>query len=157
MSQNRIRGPVLTLVVAAALGGGIWLVNEGQRSEPPAPQPVAAQAPAPSTTSVPAPPIPAPPAFPASATYAGEIPTKTGVIAVDISIDGEQGVAYACDGAAVDVWLRGSASDGKLNLVSADGESRLTGRLEGDAVAGTLAVGAKSWTFTAARSVDDGN
>lgn len=148
MSQNRIRGPVLTLVAAAALAGGIWVVNEGQRSEPPAPQPAAAQAPAPSTTSV---------EFPATATYSGEIPTKTGVIAVDISIDGAQGVAYACDGAAVDVWLRGSANGGTLNLVSADGDSRLTGRLEGDAVAGTLVVGAKSWTFTAARSVDDGN
>src|SRR5690349_3450968 len=108
MSQNRIRGPVLTLVAAAALAGGIWVVNEGQRSEPPAPQPAAAQAPAPSTTSAPAPPVPPRPEFPATATYSGEIPTKTGVIAVDISVDGAQGVAYACDGAAVDVWLRGS-------------------------------------------------
>lgn len=154
MAQNRIRGPILTLVAAAALGGGIWLVNEEQRSEPPAPRPAAAQAPAPSTT-VPAPPVPPPPAFPANATYVGEILTKTGVIALDISIDGDKAAAYACDGAAVDVWLRGSAKDGRLDLVSADGGSRLAGRLENDRVAGELTVGAKSWDFTAARSFDD--
>lgn len=157
MSQNRIRGPVLTLVAAAVLGGGLWLVNDGQRTEPAAPQPAVAQAPAPSTTSAPAPPVPARPAFPSNASYSGEVPTKTGVITVDISIDGAQGVAYVCDGAAIDVWLRGSASDGKLDLTSADGGSRLTGGLEGDAVAGLLVVGAKSWTFTAARSADDHN
>lgn len=153
MSQNRIRGPVLTLVAAAALGGGLWLVNEGQRAEPQAPQPVAAQAPAPPPPPAPKP--PAPKAFPAHVTYVGEIPTKAGPIAVDIAVDGTTAKAYACDGAAVDVWLRGSATNGRLDLVSADGGSRLTGVLSGERVAGRLVVGPKSWEFTAAPGASD--
>src|SRR5690242_15555460 len=116
MAQNRILGPVLTLVAAAALGGGIWLVNEDQRTDPPAPQAVDAQAPGPAPPPVPV--APPAPAFPAEARYTGEIPTKTGVIGLDITIDGTEGVAYACDNAGIEVWLRGSATGGKVDLVS---------------------------------------
>lgn len=151
MSQNRILGPVLTLVAVAALGGGIWLVNEGQRAEPLTPQPAVAQAPAPPS---PAPVVPAAPAFPARADYVGEIPTKTGVIALEISVTGAEATAYACDNASVEVWLRGSATGGKLDLLGKDGGSRLTGGLGADGLAGQLTVGAKSWSFTAARSTD---
>jgi hypothetical protein len=53
------------------------------------------------------------------------------------------------------VWLRGSATNGRLDLVSADGGSRLTGTLSGESVAGELVVGPKSWNFTAVPGASD--
>lgn len=148
MSQNRIRGPLLTLAAVAALGGGIWLVNESQRTEPaaapPAP-PAAVTTPAPSPVAAPA------PQFPPTADYAGEIATPKGVITVDIAVDGDKAVAYACRAGSFEVWLRGGAIDGRLDLISADRGSRLVGGLDGGAVTGTLSVGTSSWNFTADR------
>lgn len=147
MSQNRIRGPVLTLAAVVALGGGIWLVNESRKGAPAA----ASQAPPAvvTTTVAPPPPPPAAPDFPTTADYAGEIPTPAGAITVDIAVDGVEAVSYACRTGSFEVWLRGGAVDGRLDLTSADGGSRLIGRLDGAAVTGTLFVGASSWTFTA--------
>ena len=72
------------------------------------------------------------------------------MITLEVTVDGQKAVAYACDGNAVEVWLRGTATNGALSLASKDGASRLTGRLVGDSIAGTLSIGAKSWDFTAA-------
>lgn len=149
MSQNRIRGPLVTLAAVVALGGGIWLVNESQRTEPvaasPAP-PAGVTAPAPSPASA-----PASPQFPPTADYAGEIATPKGVITVDIAVDGDKAVAYACRAGSFESWLRGGVIDGRLDLVSADRSSRLVGGLTGGDVAGTLSVGTTSWDFTADR------
>lgn len=142
----KIRGPAVTLFAAAAVGSGMWFVNVSHQ-EPVIVRP-AAERPAPATTTTTAKP-PAAPAFPAKASYFGEIPTAAGVITLDVSVDGPTATAYACDGKAVESWMRGSASNGAVSLASRDKSSRLEGRLRGDAVAGILWIGPKRWDFTA--------
>ena len=86
--------------------------------------------------------------FPAKANYVGKIPTATGHITLEITVSGAKAIAYACDGNHVEAWLRGSATDGAVSLASKDGNSRLTGRLKGSSIVGTLWIGAKKWEFT---------
>lgn len=150
----KIRGPIVTLAAVAALGVGIWLVNVSK--EEPAPgKPVAEATTTTATTPATAAPAPttppAPPAaaFPAKADYVGKIPTATGTITLDITIEGDKAVAYACDGNTIESWLRGSAVNGALSLANKDKTSRLEGRLEGNAVVGTLWIGEKKWDFKA--------
>jgi hypothetical protein len=149
MKKNKI-GPLLTLGAVAAVGGGIWLANVSQETETPSPVAQSTSA----TVAAPAPPppnIPPPVAFPAKANYVGKIPTAAGVITLEVTIDGQKAIAYACDGNAVEVWLRGTAANGVLALSNKDQTSRLTGRPDGASIAGTLTIGAKSWDFTAAQ------
>jgi hypothetical protein len=150
MKKKRI-GPLVTLAAVAALGGGLWLMNVSQETAdaPPA-KPVAQSTTAPAPAPPP-PPAPTPPvAFPAKADYVGKIPTAAGVITLDITVNGPKAVAYACDGNTVEVWLRGSATNGALSLASKDKASRLEGRLQGATVVGTLWIGEKKWDFTTA-------
>jgi hypothetical protein len=152
---NKLKGsgPLATLLAVTALGAGIWAFDASQESQPAAPAtPVAAStttattsAPAPSTTAAP----PALPAFPAKANYVGKIPTASGHITLEITINGAKSVAYACDGKSVEVWLRGSATNGVLALKSKDSASSLDGHLEGDGVVGTLTIGQESFEYTA--------
>jgi hypothetical protein len=145
----KVRGPLITLAAVAALGVGILTVNISQQPDPVIPgQPVAASASA-SAPAPPAPTTPPAPAFPAKADYVGKIPTATGVITLDIAVDGDKAVAYACDGNSIESWLRGSAVNGAVSLASKDRSSRLEGRLDGTAVVGTLWIGEKKWDFTA--------
>ena len=147
----KIRGPMVTLAAVAALGVGIWLVN-GSKEEPGPGKPVAEATTTTATTPAPAPITPpAPPAvaFPAKADYVGKIPTANGTITLDITIEGDKAIAYACDGNTIESWLRGSAANGALSLANKDKTSRLEGRLEGNAVVGTLWIGEKKWDFTA--------
>jgi hypothetical protein len=146
----KIRGPLVTLAAVAALAIGIWLVNASKQDPEPAP-PVAQST---TTTSAPAPqpplpPTPAPAAFPAKADYVGKVPTASGTITLDISVEGDRAIAYACDGNSVEVWLRGPAANGTVSLASKDKTSRLEGRLEGSAIVGTLWIGEKTWEFKA--------
>jgi hypothetical protein len=151
MANNRIRGPLVTLAAAAALGGGLWFINVSQETAdtPPA-KPVA------QSTVVAAPVPPPPPStppqvqFPAKATYVGKIPTKTGVITLDITVNGSKAVAYACDGNSVEVWLNGPASNGTVSLASKDKASRLEGKLQGNTIVGKLWIGDRKWDFTTA-------
>jgi len=151
----KIRGPLVTLGAVAALGIGIWLVN-GSKEEPASPgKPVAESTTTAATTpatAAPAPttrPVPPPPAFPAKADYVGKIPTANGTITLEITVDGDKAIAYACDGNTVESWLRGSAANGALSLANKDKTSRLEGRLEANAVVGTLWIGEKKWDFKA--------
>ena len=146
----KIRGPLVTLGAVAALGVGLLIANISQENQSAAPAtPVAesptttaaAQAPTPSTPTTP----PAPPAFPVKADYVGKIPISSGVITLEITIDGEKAVAYACDGNTVEVWLSGRAKNGVLNLANKGNTSRLEGRHEGNAVVGKLSIDQKSW------------
>jgi hypothetical protein len=148
----KIRGPLVTLGAAAALGVGILLVNISQEPDPAPPGKPAAQ----TTTTVatttagappPAPSTPRGPAFPAKADYVGKIPIANGTITLEITVDGDKGVAYACDGNTVESWLRGCAVNGVVSLANKDKTSRLEGRLEGSAVVGTLWIGEKKWDF----------
>jgi hypothetical protein len=152
MNKNKIRGPLVTLAAVAALGGGLWLMNVSQETgtAPPS-KPVAAS----TTTVAPAPPpppsTPAPVAFPAKANYVGKIPIRTGVITLEITVNGKEAVAYACDGNTIEAWLKGGATNGALSLASKDKSSRLEGKLQGatpDAeVVGTLWIGDRKWDF----------
>ena len=148
----KIRGPLVTLGAVAVLGIGIWFVNVSKEdTAEPQPPPVAQTT---TTTAAPAPQPPPPPtparaAFPAKADYVGKIPTATGTITLDISVEGDKAIAYACDGNSVEVWLRGRAVNGAVSLASKDKASRLEGRLEGSAVVGTLWIGEKKWDFKA--------
>jgi hypothetical protein len=149
----KIRGPFVTLGAVAALGVGILLVNMSK--EEPAPQvnpysqSTAATTPATAAPAPTTPPAPPPPAFPAKADYVGKIPTANGTIALEITIEGGKAVAYACDGNTIESWLRGSAANGAVSLASKDKSSRLEGRLQGNAVVGTLWIGEKKWDFKA--------
>src|SRR5262245_65653358 len=109
----KIRGPILTLIAVAVLGVGLLLVNMSKEESAPAANPYS-----PPTTTVaaaspvappPAPAPPPPPAFPAKADYVGKIPTANGHITLEITVDGDKAIAYACDGNSVEAWLRGSA------------------------------------------------
>ena len=149
----KIRGPLVTLAAVAVLGAGILLVNMSK--EEPAPQAnpysqatttAAAAAPA---APPPAPSTPPPPAFPAQADYVGKIPTANGTITLEITVQGDKAVAYACDGNTVESWLRGSAVNGAVSLANKDKTSRLEGHLEGNAIVGTLWIGEKKWDVNA--------
>ena len=148
----KIRGPLVTLGAVAVLGIGILLVNMSKEEPAPSTNPYS-----PSTTtaaaatpSAPPPaPSPPPPAFPAKADYVGKIPTANGTITLEITVQGDKAIAYACDGNAVESWLRGSAVNAAVNLANKDKTSRLEGRLEGNAVVGTLWIGEKKWDFNA--------
>ena len=148
----KIRGPLVTLGAVAVLGIGILLVNMSKEESAPSTNPYS-----PSTTtaaaatpSAPPPaPSPPPPAFPAKADYVGKIPTANGTITLEITVDGDKAIAYACDGNTVESWLRGSAVNAAVNLANKDKTSRLEGRLEGNAVVGTVWIGEKKWDFNA--------
>jgi hypothetical protein len=148
----KIRGPLVTLGAVAVLGVGILLVNMSKEESAPPSKPAAQSATtvAPTTAAAPlAPTPPPPPAFPAQADYVGKIPTANGTITLEITVQGDKAVAYACDGNTVESWLRGSAVNGALSLANKDKTSRLEGHLEGDAVVGTLWIGEKKWDFNA--------
>lgn len=147
-----IRGPLVTLGAVATLGVGILLVNMSKEEQAPQANPYSHSTTTAAATPAPAPPAPSPPprpAFPAKADYVGKIPTANGTITVEIAVHGDKAVAYACDGNTIESWLRGSASNGVVSLASKDKTSRLEGRLEGNAVVGTLWIGEKKWDFKA--------
>ena len=153
----KIRGPILTLVAVAVLGVGILLVNMSkEQSAPPANpygQSTTTAAAATPATPPPAPSTPPPPAGSRrKADYVGKIPTANGTITLEITVQGDKAIAYACDGNTVESWLRGSAVNGALSLANKDKTSRLEGRLEGNAVVGTLWIGEKKWDFNASRA-----
>jgi len=149
----KIRGPLLTLGAVAVLGVGILLVNISKEESAPPGKPAAQStttvAPTTAAARPPAPSTPPPPAFPAKADYVGKIPTANGTITLEITVDGDKAIAYACDGNTVESWLRGSAVNGAVSLANKDRTSRLEGPLEGNAVVGTLSIGEKTWDFNA--------
>jgi hypothetical protein len=149
----KIRGPILTLAAVAVLGIGILLVNMSKEKSGPTDNPYSqstttAAAPAPAAPPT-APSTPPPPAFPAKADYVGKIPTANGTITLEITVQGDKAIAYACDGNKVESWLRGSAVNGTVSLANKDKTSHLEGRLEGTAIVGTLSIGEKKWDFNA--------
>jgi hypothetical protein len=147
----KIRGPLVTLAAVAALGAGILLVNMSQESDTqPSANPYSRSTTTlPTTAATPAPSAPPSPAFPAKADYVGKIPTANGTITVEITVDGDKAIAYACDGNTIESWLRGDATNGAVSLASKDKSGRLEGHLEGSAVVGTLWIAEKRWDFSA--------
>jgi hypothetical protein len=138
--------PLVTLGAVAAVGVGLLLVNVSQEPEPAKPAKPAAASTAPAPAPAPAPP-PAP-QFPAKADYVGKIPIATGTITLEITVQGDKAVAYACDGNSIEAWLKGSATNGTVSLAGKNPANRLEGRLQGSNVVGTLWIGEKKWDFT---------
>jgi hypothetical protein len=129
----KIRGPILTLGAVAVLGVAILLINISKEEPPPPGKPAQSTTAVATPTSAvppPAPSTPPPPAFPAKADYVGKVPTANGTITLEITVDGDKAIAYACDGNTVESWLRGSA-------------------VNGAAIVGTLWIGEKKWDFNA--------
>ncbi len=146
LERMKSKGPLVTLAAVAALGGGLWAVNV--HHTPPEPAAAPAARPAATATALPGPaPKPALDPFAAKANFAGKIPTANGTITLEITVHGTEAVAYACDGRAVEAWLRGSARGGALALSSKGATSSLTGEHHGNTVTGTLAIGEQSWKF----------
>jgi hypothetical protein len=142
-------GPWVTLGAVAAVGVAILLVNISNEPEPAKPAKPAAEATTGTVSQ--APPAPAPPVqFPAKADYVGKIPTSSHVITLEITINGTNAIAYACDGNTIETWLRGNAQNGAVSLANKDKTSRLEGHLDGQNVVGTLWIGEKKWDFTTA-------
>jgi hypothetical protein len=111
--------------------------------------PAAVPAPAQATTTPPAPSTPAAVPFGGREDFVANIPTKSGNLAVEIRVKGNEAWAYACDNENIETWFSGSAANGLLKLDSADKVSHLDGRHQGTGVVGTLRIGEKSWGFTA--------
>jgi len=158
------RGPLVTAVVAvggliglmtANAAGG--LVSASGSSPTPAPAgatqtekptteaptettaapPLKTTTPEPTTTEPPAP--PPGPQFPAEVVYTGRAQGNPTAIAV--AVKGEDSAAYLCDGKNLELWLKGTAKDGKVELKSADGASTLTAQLQANgSIAGTLSL-----------------
>jgi len=147
----KIRGPIVTLAAVAVLGVGILLINMSKEGPAPA-NPYSQSTTAAATPAAPPPapstPLP-PPAFPAKADYVGKVPTANGTLTLEITVDGDKAIAYACDGNTVESWLRGNAVNGAVSLANKDKTSGLEGHLEGSAIVGTLSIGEKKWDFNA--------
>jgi hypothetical protein len=148
----KIRGPILTLGAVAVLGVAILLINISKEESAPPGKPAQSTTAVATPTSAVPPPVPStppPPAFPAKADYVGKVPTANGTITLEITVDGDKAIAYACDGNTVESWLRGSAANGAVSLANKDKTSRLEGRLDGAAIVGTLWISEKKWDFNA--------
>jgi hypothetical protein len=148
----KIRGPIVTLAAVAVLGVGILLINMSKEGPAPANPYTQSTTTAAATPAAP-PPAPStpppPPAFPAKADYVGKVPTANGTLTLEITVDGDKAIAYACDGNTVESWLRGNAVNGAVSLANKDKTSRLEGHLEGSAIVGILSIGEKKWEFNA--------
>src|SRR6476469_5586363 len=123
----KIRGPILTLGAVAVFAVGILLVNISKEESAPPANPYSHSTTAVASPAAP-PPVPAtppPPAFPAKADYVGKIPTANGTITLEIAVDGDRAIAYACDGNTIESWLRGSAVNGVVSLANKVKTSRL--------------------------------
>jgi hypothetical protein len=156
MTTRRLIGPVTSMAAVGLVGVGLWLANVSQTPAPPAqiadtsvaPAVAEPPAPAPSTTA-------APQGFPAQAEYVADIPVRGRVLTVEITVDGQNARAYACDNAGIETWLSGPAVDGAVRLTDNTGADRLTGALRNGSVVGTLWVGDRSWEFNATEVGDD--
>jgi len=162
MTRIASKGPILTLVAAAALGIGVFTANVTDDGPSAAPQRPAAGVG--SSTVEPSPPLtpsapiaPAPAPFPARAAFHADIPTRTGTLTVDIKVNAATATAYACDSLGVEKWLSGTAVDGVVSMKSSDGTSRLDGRHQGNGtVVGDLSISTAHWAYTAIQ-VEDGS
>jgi hypothetical protein len=146
------RGPLATLgaavLVAAVLAGLNMNASAGERGEPAAQQ--VSVAPTASASTAPEPPTSLPPtnrlAVPPATTeaeerlrvtLAGKVDNDGGTLALSIR-DGTA-IAYVCDGARVESWLKGTARGGVLSLRGRDGSS-LTGTFDARSAEGEITV-----------------
>ena len=143
------RSPILTLVYGLVLAVGLFILSSVAVSKrvPSAAEPgrvaVPSTSPSPSSSPSPSP----PPLAKVNAVWAGEV--DGGGASIAISVKDGVAVAYLCDGKKTEVWLQGTAENGKLSLVSKKG-TVLTGTFGGGKAIGTISGSGQSWSFTIA-------
>jgi hypothetical protein len=144
MARN---GPLLTLLGGGVLAAGLTVASVAATAEQrDGGEQVAtgatptAEAPSPEPSP---PPEPEPTEEPEPITYVGDV--DGGGASVAIVLNGEEAVAYVCDGVN-EAWLEGVAGNGELTLSGTDAE--LVGSYDEDSAEGEVSAGGVSWTFT---------
>ncbi|MEH0934523.1 hypothetical protein [Micromonospora psammae] len=99
-------------------------------------------------TALPAPPSTAPAPAKVTGNWTGRL---DGGATIAITAKDGQAVAYVCDGRRLEIWLRGTATDGTLKLTGKK-DATLTGDLADGTASGELVVGDRRWSFTARAS-----
>ncbi|MEV6069054.1 hypothetical protein AB0L82_21105 [Nocardia sp. NPDC052001] len=141
-------GPLLTLAAAALLGGGLLITDiVTDPTDDTADRAAVTTSAGAATTSAGSGPSAAPSAFPAQADYVAVIPAQPRSITLSITVTGKQAVAYACDGASVESWLRGAADAGRMSLTGKNSELQAT--LKDNVLTGTLTLDNRAMDFTA--------
>ena len=115
----KIRGPLVTLAAVAVLGAARVLGVNTSKEEPapqanPYSQATTTAAAASSHSSAARAEHAAATGVPGTGRLVGKIPTANGTITLEITVQGDKAVAYACDGNTVESWLRGSAVNGAV-------------------------------------------
>ncbi|WP_328346617.1 hypothetical protein [Micromonospora sp. NBC_00421] len=169
--------PLLTLLTGTGMAAVLFAMSAKAAPRSAEPQAatasVAPEAAAPST----APPgdAPAEPSAPgdapaeqrgqpgASATPAAPAPTRAAPVAgadsnwtgrldggatIAITVTDGKAKAYVCDGKSLEVWLDGTAADGRMKLTGKQG-AVLTGTFANGTASGEMVVGQRRWKFTA--------
>jgi hypothetical protein len=168
----RLRTPVVTLLTGATLAAALLALSaranrpdaaavaraaDNQLADvtpagpPPAPasdQPTRSATTQPPTTEPPASrppskPAPRPKASTLNLTWAGD---AGGGATIAIVAKGTAAIAYLCDGARTEAWLKGTASDGRLDLTGA-GNARLTGTFTDRRAEGTVTASGRQFRF----------
>ena len=147
----KLSSPLITLaagaVVALALFGASSLAAKPAAAPAaPAPSPSASPSAYPSTAAAAAPASPAAQAAKVTAVWAGR--TDGGAASIAIAVKNGVAVAYVCDGKR-EIWLQGTADDGKLALSGAKGAA-LVGTFGGGKATGRVTSGSAEYTFTVA-------
>lgn len=157
MSRN---GPLITLLAGGALGVGLLVAGmaatpaepavddtqDAGSSQTPATPAAAGESAEPSPSAA----TPEPEASeetPEPASYVGYVDGEHASVAV--VIDGAEAIAYVCDGASIEAWLKGTAADGRVELTGARGT--LSAAYDESAVTGEVAVDGLTWTFDVAQ------
>ncbi|MEV0454088.1 hypothetical protein [Catellatospora methionotrophica] len=149
-------GPLLTLLAGLALAAVLITVNlivtarggdepdpAGFGAAPATTAPAASVPPSAAPSAEPSPEVA--PAAKVNAVWAGTV--DGGGASIAISVTDGVAVAYLCDGKKAEVWLQGTAADGKLSLTGKKGAT-LTGTFGGGKATGTVTANGRKWTFT---------
>jgi hypothetical protein len=144
------RSPILTLVYGLVFAVGLLTMSSVAVSKrvPSAAKAVPSISPAaPSASPSTAPSGSPPPLAKVNAVWAGEV--DGGGASIAISVKDGVAVAYLCDGKRAEIWLQGTADNGKLSLTSKNG-AVLTGTFGGGKATGKITDSGRSWSFTIA-------
>ncbi|WP_319446196.1 MULTISPECIES: hypothetical protein [unclassified Mycobacterium] len=87
--------------------------------------------------------------FPQSARYMADIKKDGKVMAIGISVDGNDITAYACNGVDDEAWFFGNQAEGKIDITSKFRDT-LAASFNGSDVTGDLVMNGVTYDFTAA-------
>jgi serine/threonine-protein kinase len=142
------KGPLLTLLGGGALAAGLLIasINAATGGDDPG-RALGGDGATPTATASPEPsplPTPEPEEEPEPVTYVGW--ADGNVASVAIVVNGDEALAYVCDGVAVEAWLSGPAAGGELSLSGENGS--LTAGHDGARATGRTTVGGREFSFT---------